>query len=191
MIRKSVVFLCFIFFVSCQDSSRKLHTVTVAEFAEFVKATNYITDAEKFGWSFVQKTVYDYVIVNKVDWRNPTGAELAKSNFPVTQISYNDAQAYCKWANASLPSYEQYWDWAQNDSRPINYNTYRIVANNEANVIGNVWDLTKSVKGDEVRLAGGSFLCSENTCNGILEKRVLYVDKTTANSHISFSIVLN
>lgn len=28
-------------------------TVTVREFAEFVQATHYQTDAEKYGWSFV------------------------------------------------------------------------------------------------------------------------------------------
>ena len=52
-----------------------------------------------------------------------------------------------------------------------------------------VWDitLTENIKG-EIRLAGGSYLCSPSTCHGTQPDRELFVDKETANTHISFAV---
>lgn len=175
---------------SCQSKKEvKLHSVTVKEFSQFVKATNYITDAEKYGWSFVQKTVYKYDVVKNISWRNPTGKEKVNPNYPVTQVSYNDAIAYCKWIKKTLPTYKQYWNLSKLDSRPLNFNTIKIYEAAKYNVVGNVWDITLPEKKNQVRLAGGSFLCSENTCNGIVASRELFVDTITANSNIGFSII--
>ncbi|MCD9185335.1 MAG: formylglycine-generating enzyme family protein [Pyrinomonadaceae bacterium] len=80
------------------------HEVTVAEFAGFVKATNYRTEAEKFGWS----GVFDFESgewkrVDGANWRNPEGGNLtAKDDEPVSQISWNDANEYAKWAGKRL-----------------------------------------------------------------------------------------
>jgi len=57
------------------------------------------------------------------------------------------------------------------------------------NIDGNVWELTHSGKEDEVSLAGGSLFCSENTCNGTVKERELYVDKETGNIHIGFCVI--
>jgi formylglycine-generating enzyme required for sulfatase activity len=82
------------------------HEVTVAEFAKFVGATNYKTEAEKFGWS----AVFDFDSgawrrVDGADWRHPEGKNsAAKENEPVCQISWNDAAEYAKWAGKRLPS---------------------------------------------------------------------------------------
>ena len=52
-----------------------------------------------------------------------------------------------------------------------------------------MWDitLTENIKG-EIRLAGGSYLCSPSTCHGTQPDRELFVDKETANTHISFAV---
>ena len=56
-------------------------------------------------------------------------------------------------------------------------------------IIGNVWEITEIEENGSVRLAGGSYLCDENTCNGTDPKRELYIDKITGNSHIGFCII--
>jgi formylglycine-generating enzyme required for sulfatase activity len=82
------------------------HEVTVAEFDKFVKATNYKTDAEKFGWSGVfDPAAKSWTKGDGADWRHPDGPKsTAQPNEPVTQVSYADAQAYAKWAGKRLPT---------------------------------------------------------------------------------------
>lgn len=174
------------------SSKETLEVVTVKQFGHFVAETNYITDAERFGWSFVQQDILNFTIEEGVSWRLPYGAQTADDNMPVTQVSYNDALAYCKWSGTKLPSYEDYWLFTANDSRNININSEGIQVFTVANIIGNVWDITTSEnRKGEIRLAGGSYLCSKNTCDGSNPTRKLFVDKTTGNSNIGFSILKN
>ena len=82
------------------------HEVTVAEFAKFVDATKYVTDAEKLGWSEVFDMVErEWKRVDGADLRHPEGADsTANSNEPVCQISWNDAIAYACWTGKRLPT---------------------------------------------------------------------------------------
>lgn len=188
---KKLYLLLLAILVSCSSpKDYNLKTVSVKEFKEFINATGYITSAEQFGWSFVQQDVYDYKIVNGANWLKPDGINLSADSLPVTQVSYNDAIEYCKWAGVSLPTYDQYWELVSSDDRLIvSDNMYPISSVESVNIIGNVWDITEPENSNQVRLAGGSLFCSIDTCHGTQEERELYVDKETGNIHIGFSIL--
>jgi len=166
-----------------------LEPITVTDFKNFVAATNYVTDAEKYGWSIVQKNVFDYTTVEGATWLVPNGLDSAKVDFPVAQVSYNDAIAYCKWTNTRLPTYDEYWQLTEKDNRKVVFNTKAFVKASAANVKGNYWDITQADNPMKVRLAGGSIFCNTTTCNGTSRDRELYVDAETGNIHISFSVV--
>jgi len=95
------------------------YPVTVFQFKEFIKATNYQTDAEKKGWAYGwPKGLY-----KKTPFKEQKGHCWKKMHFtqddhhPVVNISWNDAIALTKWLSEKgkdqfrLPS-EAEWEFA-------------------------------------------------------------------------------
>ena len=188
---KKILMISSLVLISCTSKiDYNLKTVSVKEFKEFINETGYITSAEEYGWSFVQQNVYDYKVVNGADWIYPDGINISIDSLPVTQVSYNDAIEYCKWAGVRLPTYKEYWELVSSDDRLIvSDNMYPISSVKSVNIVGNVWDITEPVNSNQIRLAGGSLFCSTDTCHGTQEDTELYIDKETGNIHIGFSIL--
>jgi sulfatase modifying factor 1 len=88
---------------------------TNEEFARFVEATGYITDAEKIGYGLVAREGmidWAWTETKGATWRAPFGPEEPRTgeltNHPVTQISGADAEAYCRWIGGRLPTLEEW-----------------------------------------------------------------------------------
>ena len=91
--------------------------VTVEDFRSFVNASNYITEAETFGNAIVyDDSINIWQLVDGANWEYPLGMfkTIASDNHPVTQVSWNDAIAYCKFCDKTLPS-EVQWEYAASE----------------------------------------------------------------------------
>ena len=170
---KKFIFLFLIIFYSCKNNKPYLKPVSYAQFEEFVNETKYITDAERYGWSIIQIDVANFRKGTNANWKKPNGVDVVSSTgLPVTQVSYNDAKAYCNWANKRLPTYDEYWEIVKNDHRTIVSENILPISNvDEVNIIGNVWDITEIENKESVRLAGGSLFCSVDSCLGTVKDR--------------------
>ena len=178
-----VLSLITIFFiVSCNNSAKEHvnripvediniyvdpYEVTVADFRTFLANNQHHTTADSIGDGvYFDYSINNWRIVKNANWEYPDGENKAQDNYPVTQVSYKDACAYCKWKNGRLPTENEWSNIAGNkltvgnfwqgifpweDSGEDDYlakaapvGSYKNDVNGIYDLFGNVWEWTGS-----------------------------------------------
>ena len=127
------------------------YEVTIGDFAKFVAATNYQTDAEKGDGSYIWKDGLRPEI-DSVNWRHDTKGNrrpLDEFNHPVVHVSWNDAIAYCNWLSEQEGLEQVYTISGENISANWQANGYRLPTEAE-------WEYAARSRGKAYKYAWGN-----------------------------------
>lgn len=215
--------------------------VTVKQFSRFVEETGYKTDAERLGSGAVfVRGMGQWTDEPGAAWRHPAGPDQpeAAADHPVTQVSWNDAVAFCSSYGLRLPTEFEWERAARLGQTPdgtvfragerasieakLRLNTWQGVfpvmdtgedgyrstspvgAFGEApsgltDMAGNVWEWTASSylaypspandthpAASERVQRGGSFLCSQDVCEGFRATARGHATPDTSSMHVGF-----
>jgi formylglycine-generating enzyme required for sulfatase activity len=131
----------------------QIHEVTNRQFAAFVSATGYVTDAEKSlsrtdggaGSAVFEAGANGqsgrWTLVPGATWKSPKGPGSTiegRDNDPVIHVSNQDAKAYAVWAGGRLPS-EIEWEYAAQSGLPDPENTRSGAYDPARKPIANTW----------------------------------------------------
>lgn len=129
-------------------------TVTNERFAQFVAATGYVTEAERFGWSPVFRLLLGadapppsvgqtpwWAKIDGAYWSEPEGpgsSILGREDHPVVQISWADARAFAAWCGGRLPT-EAEWEHAARGGLPDPKFPWGDAEPDDETIYANIW----------------------------------------------------
>jgi len=102
--------------------------LTLGLFEKFIKSTNYQTDADKDGWSYIWTGSVSQK-KSGVNWRCDTKGDLrnnSERNHPVIHVSWYDAVSYCNWLSEKEGLQKAYIGTGNNIKCDFNSNGYRL-----------------------------------------------------------------
>ncbi|QBE49696.1 formylglycine-generating enzyme family protein [Leucobacter triazinivorans] len=143
------------------------HQVTNARFAEFVSATGYVTVAERpldpqeFPGAPAENLLPGSMVFTPTpgpvdlrhlsqwwewtpgaSWRHPEGPASGideRGDHPVVHVAHEDAEAFCSWAGAVLPS-EAEWEFAARGGLDRAEFTWGAERQPDGRIMANTWD---------------------------------------------------
>jgi sulfatase modifying factor 1 len=130
------------------------HAVTNRRFAAFVVATGHVTEAERFGWSYVFRRFIPAGIaapapegtpwwgqVQGACWAAPEGpgSSIAERlDHPAVHVAWTDAAAFAAWAGGRLPS-EAEWEHAAKGGDDAARFPWGAAEPDDASAMCNIW----------------------------------------------------
>ncbi len=190
------------------------YEVSMGDFELFLKETGYTTTADSLHWSgYFDTHVKNWVVAENANWEKPDGRNRIGKNYPVTQVSYYDACAFCEWKGGRIPNADE-WDYIAGDSVIIGNiwegifpyvdegnDGYKISVaprgmfapnkNGLYDIFGNVWEWTATqdkIKNERI-IKGGSFLCDYNVCTGYIPSKYQTTRDDSGLNHLGFRCV--